>query len=317
MARRSGAAAAALLLAAASASAKEKVPNFGLYPENVSTFGGEVDSLYTVILWIVTVTFVLTQAALLWFVFRFRARPGGKAVYTHGNHRLEMIWTLTPGAILFWLALFQTAAWKKIKIAKPDPKDGLVVQVLAKQFEWNFRYAGPDGEFDTPDDVVTTNELHVPVDTNVTVLLRSQDVLHSFFLPHMRLKQDTVPGLTISQWFRVLEGRTTEEARARRKAAGHPKADQFDYEIACAELCGILHTQMRGWVTVHSKQGFWNWIDAEYLKEPHEFGSNPNSQINKWWPKDQNGIKDPWLKDGWPAELKAKWPPKDPPRKDG
>ena len=304
-------AAAAVLLAAAPARADEEIGLFGLFPENISTYGQSIDDLYKVILWIVLVAFVVTQVLLLWFLFRYRARPGAKAVYTHGSHTLEMIWTLVPGAILFWLALYQTAEWKTVKIDKPPPKDGLVVQILAKQFEWNLRYAGPDGKFGTRDDITTINWLHVPVDTNVTVLLRSQDVLHSFFLPNMRLKQDTVPGLTISQWFKVLPGKTTEEERARRKARGDAKADSFDYEIACAELCGILHTQMRGFVKVHSKEEFWKWIDSTYLKEVHEYDTDPRSPINRYWPKDQNGVEDPWLRDGWPAEMKAKWPKRD------
>jgi cytochrome c oxidase subunit 2 len=306
------AAAAAVLGAASAAPAKEEIGLSRLFPESVSTYGHSIDELYSVIYWIVAATFVLTQVVLVWFVLRYRARPGGKAVYTHGNHRLEMIWTLTPGAILFWLALYQTGTWKTVKIDKPPPKDGLVVQVLAKQFEWNLRYAGPDGKFGTEDDVTTINWLHVPVDTNVTVLLRSQDVLHSFFLPNMRLKQDTVPGLTISQWFRVLPGKTTEEERARRKARGDANAEKFEYEIACAELCGILHTQMRGFVRVHSREDFWKWIDGAYVNDVRPYGTDPKSPINAYWPKDQNGVEDPWLRDGWPPELKAKWPEKGP-----
>ena len=247
-----------------------------------------------------------------------------------------------------------------MKIRKPAPREGLVVQVLAKQFEWNIRYAGPDGRFGTGDDVTMTNGLHVPVDTKVTVLLRSQDVLHSFFLPNIRLKQDTVPGLTISQWFEATK--TTEAGRAEFRArleadranlgprveadlreeirlrlakerppsadldgevakafAERPigqrvgdwieaKAKAFDFEIACAELCGIGHTTMRGTLVVHGKDDFFRWLDGAYVKEVHEYGTDPNALINKHWPADQNGIEDEWLRAGWPADLKAKWP---------
>jgi cytochrome c oxidase subunit 2 len=188
-------------------------------------------------------------------------------------------------------------------------KSGLVVQVMAKQFEWRFRYAGPDGKFATDDDVTTTNFLHVPVDTNVTVLLRSQDVIHSFFLPNLRLKQDTVPGLTIAQWFRALK--TTDAARKERAALGDAGADKFEFEIACAELCGIGHTTMRGFLRVHEKDAFFKWIDGQYAGEIREFGVETEDKgINQYWPADQNKVEDAWLRDNWPAALKAAWPEK-------
>ena len=359
---RAGLAAAALALVAGPAAAEDSL--YGrLTPDNIGTYGAEIDSLYKVILWLVLGTFVLTEGLLFWFIFRYRARPGTKAIYTHGNHRLEMIWTLIPGAILFWLALYQMSTWKNIKVKKPAPSQGLVVQVLARQFEWHFRYAGPDGKFNTTDDI-TSAVLHVPVDTNVTVLLRSQDVIHSFFLPHLRLKQDTVPGLTISQWFNVTPGNTTDDARARYKAsleantAGtlekvrrdlrrevvdrlvsekrplsevdaefakavseqslearvpkwiEGKVASHDFEIACAELCGIGHTKMRGVLRVHSKEAFWKWLDGAYVGEVMEYGTDQNSPIYKYWPADQNTVEDSWTRDQWPASLKEKWPKK-------
>jgi heme/copper-type cytochrome/quinol oxidase subunit 2 len=360
---RAGAAALALAFASGTAAAAEDSLYGRLTPDNIGTYGGEVDSLYRVILWLVLGTFVLTEGLLFWFIFRYRATPGGKAVYTHGNHRLEMIWTLVPGAILFWLALYQMSTWKDIKIRKPEPSKRLVVQVLARQFEWHFRYAGPDGKFHSGDDITST-VLHVPVDTDVMVLLRSQDVLHSFFLPHVRLKQDTVPGLTISQWFRIMPGNTTDEARAKYRAALEAdkagtlakvardlkrqirdqlqtaqqplsgvdaeyakaiaekslearvqewiaaKVAAYDYEIACAELCGIGHTKMRGVMRVHSQEGFWKWLDGAYVSEVLEYGTDQNSPIYKYWPKDQNGVEDEWVRSSWPAELKSKWPQK-------
>ncbi|MCK6480328.1 MAG: cytochrome c oxidase subunit II [Planctomycetes bacterium] len=313
--RRFAAPAAALALLAGAAWAQDggaaipvpEPPHAGglsaLGPENIGPqYSHDVDHLYRVILWLTTGAFVLTQGLLLFFLFRFRARPGGVAAWTHGNHRLEIIWTLVPGAILFWLALFQFSTWKDIKIARPDPKEGLVVQVMAKQFEWHFRYAGPDGKFDTDDDLLTLNYLHVPVDTKVTVQLRTQDVLHSFFLPNLRLKQDTVPGLTINQWFEARK--TTEQARKERGI------ESFNFEIACAELCGLGHTRMKGYLVVHSKEGFFAWADKAYLEEPHEYGKNPDNLLNRFWPATENKLEDPWLRDNWPADLKAKWPPK-------
>ena len=356
------AAAAALLACSLPALAAEKPNLFRLSPDCIGTYGHEIDHLYKVILWLTTGAFVLTEGLLLFFVLKFRARPGGTAVYTHGNHRLEVIWTILPGAILFWLALYQFGSWKRVKIDRPDPSNGLVVQVMAKQFEWHFRYAGPDGKFGTDDDVTMVNNLHVPIDTKVTVLLRSQDVLHAFFLPNLRLKQDAVPGLTIPIWFEAKK--TTEQGRADYRAGlekiraglgprverdlrqaifeGLPaekknsaeedrewarmlqekplearisewidaKTARFDYEIACAELCGLGHTTMRGFLQIHTKEGFFAWLDKTYVEDVHELGIDDTDFHHKYWPKDQNRIEDKWLRDNWPADLKAKWPPK-------
>ncbi len=322
--RRAAPGAAAAILAASFAAspafAGDEASLFRLGPENIGTYGRDVDHLYSLILWIVVATFFLTEGLLLFFLLRYRATPGGKSVYTHGNHRLELIWTLVPGAILFWLALFQMGTWKEIKITHPDPKQGPVIEVMGKQFEWRARYAGPDGKFATDDDMTFTNHLYVPVDTKVTILLRSQDVIHSFFLPNLRLKQDAVPGMTIQQWFEVanerdasgaiVTDRTTAAERKRRKDAGDPLADKFDYEIACAELCGIQHTTMHGYLHVLSKEDFWKWVDGAYLKDTLPYGSDPEDLINKNWPADQNKFEDSWLRDNWPADLKAKWPKK-------
>ena len=276
---------------------------FALSPENIGPpYSHEVDHLYKVILWLTAGAFVITQGLLLYFLFRFRAKPGGKASYTHGNHKLEVIWTLVPGAILFWLALYQIGTWKDIKIALPPPGEGIVVQCMGKQFEWHFRYAGPDGKFDTDDDTLTLNFLHVPVDTKVTIQLRTQDVLHSFFLPNLRLKQDTVPGLTINQWFEATK--TTEQARKERNDPA------FNYEIACAELCGLGHYSMRGFLVVHSKESFFAWQDKQYVEEAREFGKNADNLLNRFWPAKENKLEDVWTRDNWPAELKAKWPPR-------
>ena len=119
--------AACLILGAPAALAGERISLFEFSPDHIGGEGGyghEIDQLYKVILWIVLVTFALTESLLVWFLFKFRARPGAKAVYTHGNHRLEIIWTLIPGAILFWLAIYQTSTWKRIKIDRPPPRRG-------------------------------------------------------------------------------------------------------------------------------------------------------------------------------------------------
>lgn len=213
-------------------------------PRNIGTFH-HVDTLFWVILAVTGFFFFLTEGLLVYFLLRYRAKPGGKSVHTHGNHALELAWTFIPGLILFCLAVFQTGTWGAIKYKSEFPKeeDCLVVQVFAKQFEWHFRYAGKDGEFGTADDVVKLAEMHIPVNRKVIVKLRTRDVLHSFWLPNIRLKQDLLPGQTIPQWFEA-----TETGK---------------YEIVCAELCGIGHTTMRAYLVVETEEEFQAWLDEE------------------------------------------------------
>ncbi len=302
---RGGVAAALALAAFAPSALAEETSLWRLSPESISTYGHEVDSLYAVILWLTVVTFVITEGLLVVFLLKFRAKPGGRATYTHGNHRLEVIWTIVPAVLLFWLALYQVGAWKRIKLELPNRTDALIIQVMGRQFEWQFRYAGPDGRFATEDDVVQVGEFHVPVNRPVILQLRGYDTLHSFFVPALRLKQDTVPGLTIEQWFEATK--TTARSREERNAP------TFHYEVACAELCGIGHTTMRALMVVEEEAEFFRWLDKAYVADAREFGPDPKLAINKAWPATGSGgkplvVEDAWLRSRWPEELKAAWP---------
>ena len=213
---------------------------FGLWalPENVSTYGGDIDFLFRVIDWITTITFILVAVALVTFLVKYRHREGRRATYTHGNTTLEVIWTIVPAVILVVLFLMSQGTWAKIKIQAP-PSD-VVVEVMGKQFNWEVTYPGPDGKFGTADDYKIDNEVHVPVNKNVRVILKSREVIHSFFLPQLRLKQDTVPGREIVAWFNA-----TKPGK---------------YEIPCAELCGFGHSGMKGWLFVHTPEEYGEWV---------------------------------------------------------
>ena len=115
-----------------------------------------------------------------------------------------------------------------------------IVEVTGRQFEWRLRYAGADGVIGTPDDIYGVNDLHLPVDENVVIQIKSMDVLHSFFLPHVRVKQDVVPGMKQFVWFRA-------------NKAGV-------YDIVCAELCGWGHYKMRGKMTLEPREKFDAWL---------------------------------------------------------
>ncbi len=207
-------------------------------PEQASTYAPQIDDMFHLIMWITGVIFVVVEGVLLLFLWKYRHREGRVAKYTHGNNRLEVIWTIIPALICVMLALLSRRIWEDIK--EKMPNDAVQVQVTAEQFAWNFRYPGPDGKFGTADDILTLNQMHFPVGKPVVVTVTSKDVIHSFFLPEFRVKQDAVPGMHTRIWF---EG----------NKVGH-------WEIACAELCGLGHFRMKGFVTVDTPEDYQKWL---------------------------------------------------------
>jgi cytochrome c oxidase subunit 2 len=209
-------------------------------PPGVSTYSGQIDFLFYLIYYITAGTFFAVQITLLVFAFRYRYNPNRRATYTHGNTTLEIIWTVVPAVILAILAVMSRTTWADIKWRQPPSDFNLIV--TAKQFNWEIAYPGPDGKLGTDDDVSLDNDLHVPVNKTVRITLRSKDVIHSFFVPSFRLKQDAVPGREIPVWFKATK-------------AGK-------YELPCAELCGFGHSGMRGWVFVHEQAEYDAWATA-------------------------------------------------------
>jgi cytochrome c oxidase subunit 2 len=213
-----------------------------------STFGRDIDNLFLIILWITGVVFIGTQVALVWATWKFADGPGRVATYFHGSQRLEVVWTIIPAAILVFIALYQMGAWASIKFRESMPKVQPLAEVTARQFQWVFRYPGPDERLHTPDDLIVVNDLHFVKDRPALIHLRSSDVLHSFFLPQFRVKQDAVPGLSIPVWF------------------DSDRSGKF--ELVCAELCGWGHYKMRGNVTVHDTQAeFDEWRDRALAEQ--------------------------------------------------
>ncbi len=220
----------------------------------VSTFGREIDSLFLIILWITGIVFIGTQVVLVWAMHRFvdvrdaEGRPVRQADYFHGSQRLEVIWTIIPAAILVFIALYQMGTWAEIKFRSSAPKVPPLAEITARQFQWVMRYPGPDGRLNTRDDLVVVDDLHFVKNKVALIHLKSSDVLHSFYLPQLRIKQDAVPGLTIPVWFDADE-------------AG-------EYELVCAELCGWGHYKMRGQVTVHeTEEQLQKWIDEKLAEQ--------------------------------------------------
>ena len=211
-------------------------------PENVSTFGGEIDALFYLIYYITGAVFILVTVLMILFLILYRRREGRRATYSHGNTALEITWTVIPAIILLVLSFMSVSSWGRIKAHAP-PAD-VQVQVTAKQFNWEILYPGPDGKFGTPDDHQIDNDLHVPVSKVVHVILKSKDVIHSFFLPNLRLKQDSLPGRDILVWFEA-----TKSGK---------------YELPCAELCGFGHSGMRGWLYVHAPEEYQKWVKENW-----------------------------------------------------
>ena len=211
------------------------------FPEDVSEYGHHIDKLFMVILWLTGAVFVATELCLIWFMARYDRNSNTEPVkFLHGSHTLEVVWTVIPAATLLFIAIYQMNVWADTKVRRPNVP-GMTVEVTARQFEWRLRYPGKDGEFDTPDDVYHVNDLHIPLDEDILVRLKSQDVLHSFFLPNFRVKQDAVPGMEIPVWF-----------KAKKNGA---------YDLVCAELCGWGHYKMKGRITVQSREDFDRWLD--------------------------------------------------------
>lgn len=212
-------------------------------PLKASTFAGEIDGLFTAILIITGIAFVVVEIGLVWFSLKYRSRPGRTAYYTHGSNKAEIIWTAIPAVTVVALGLISNHYWKQIKGRDSVPADAYPIGVHAKQFEWQYTYPGPDGKLGTADDYTIRNQLHVPVNRNIVVILTSEDVIHSFFVPVFRLKQDAVPGLTIRAWFNATV--------------------PGEYELGCAELCGMGHYKMRTRVTVHTQADFDAWVKQQ------------------------------------------------------
>jgi len=232
------------------------------FPALASEHGGSIDSLFMAVLVVSGIAFVLVQGALGFFVARYGENGNERASYWHDNPKAEAILLITTAVILTVLVFMGQRVWASIYFSD-EPANATVIQVTGEQFVWNFHYAGTDGQFgrtDTKlitstnavgldrsdpvakDDVLSIGIMHVPVGKPVRVQLRSKDVIHSFFLPNFRMKQDAVPGMAIQVWFTPTR--------------------PGQYEIACAELCGLAHYRMKAALTVdESQEKFNQWLE--------------------------------------------------------
>lgn len=237
-------------------------------PENVTVSGEKIDVLFYFIFYVTLIVFILTQIAMVYFMIKYRRQDGVKAVYNHGNNRLEIIWTAIPLVFFLCLGFYGNVSWSEWK-RQPIPANALQVDIVAQQFGWNMRYTGPDGilgktddklmdggnifgvvvdDSNGKDDIKTYNDMVVPVGIPIHLHLRSIDVIHSFYVPEFRLFQDVVPGKKISwTWFQANK--------------------TGDFQIACSQLCGSGHYKMYGKLRVVSQEEFAKWL-KEHEPQP-------------------------------------------------
>ncbi len=221
------------------------------FPENINSMAVEVDRLHDLILALIGIVFVGTGVVLFYFMWKYDATKNEMpARFVHGNHHVEFWWTLIPTIIFVGLAAYQLKVWADVKIYRPmlagaDGQLGTAddqpipphFEVVGRQFEWRIRYAGPDKLLDTIDDVIgEVNELHVPVNEAMVGSLKAADVLHSFFIPALRIKNDVIPGTRQVVWFTAVK--------------------EGVYEIVCTELCGWGHYKMKGRFVVESQSAY-------------------------------------------------------------
>lgn len=223
-----------------------------LFIPNGSTFGSDIDFLFDLITYIVGFWFILVQAIIFYFIFRFRKKPGVKAQYISGEEHHETKWLHWPHYLVIVcdviIIVITVRIWLDVKMDLPPPEDK--IRVVAQQWTWIFVHSGPDGKLDTEDDVATVNDLHLKVNTLYHYELQSRDVLHDFSIPILRLKQDAIPGRTITGWFEpILTGQ---------------------YDVQCAEMCGIGHGLMAARVTIESEESYNEWLASHASPELEE-----------------------------------------------
>jgi cytochrome c oxidase subunit 2 len=200
-----GGAAAFLLFLGGVGFAQDPQDHPGVWlPYSASSYADEIDGLYRLIFWVTSGMFILTEGLLLYFCIAYRRRPGHRPTYTHGNHKAEIAWTIIPAVMLLALAIMQIGTWNKIKKEFPDKHNPDVTSIdfLGEQYKWNVRYPGTKAKYKGEYEYTNLSNVHLPFGNTALFNIRSKDVIHSVFIPHMRVKQDTVPGLRQRVWFK-------------------------------------------------------------------------------------------------------------------
>jgi cytochrome c oxidase subunit 2 len=243
-------------------------------PEAASEHGGMIDNMFMWTLVATGIVFIITHILLFWYAMKYRHKEGRKVKYYPDDNKLELIWTAVPAVVMFILVGMGLSKW--YKITGPAPEGSMIIEATGKQFEWIIRYPGNDGELGGKDfrminlsnnilgqdwsdernhDDFIAPEIHLIKGKPVIVKINAQDVLHNFYLPHFRTKLDAVPGMPTQLWF--TPNLTTAEARDK---YGN---EEFNFELACAELCGKGHFSMKKIVIVETEEEYNAWLATQ------------------------------------------------------
>lgn len=263
--------------------------------QSASAHGSSIDNIFNTTLWVTAIVFFITQFALFWFSYKGREEKGKKALYMPHDNKLEVIWTIAPAFVMTFLVIGGLIAWNDIMADIGEGEDYLEIEATGYQFGWEIRYPGADGLLGTKDfrlinvannplgqdwedvknlDDFKADEIVLPVGQKVRVRITSKDVLHNFYLPHFRVKMDAVPGMPT--YFVFTPTMTTEEYRE--SLSGYDEYqfpadplepdgprywESFNYELACAELCGSGHYAMRRLVKIVTPDEYKSWVATQ------------------------------------------------------
>jgi cytochrome c oxidase subunit II len=266
-------------------------------PEASSVHGKWTDDLFWVTMSVVTLMFFVTNTILFWFAYKYQYQKGRKVSFFHDNTRLEVFWTIVPAVIMAVLVFAGARVWNDTMMKEPKKGEAEIVEIMGKQFGWQVRYPGSDkqlgkynfrliddsagNEFgidfedkNSEDDFVGT-KMFLPVGKPVTLKIRARDVLHSVFLPHFRVKMDAVPGMPTH--FTFTPTKTTVQMR---QDLGN---NNFNYELACTEVCGKGHFAMRMIVEVVEQEEYEKWYAEQtpLLKDKPEFKGKGMGTLRK------------------------------------
>ncbi len=299
-----------------------------------SAHGGQLDNLMNITWVLIFIVQTITQALLYWFSFKYRGRQDQKALYFADNDKLEFIWSVIPAIVLAGLILYGLYAWTNIMFVNEKEEDVMVVELYAQQFNWTARYSGEDnvlgkanvryiegvnvvgvdlGDQNAQDDKVV-KELHLPKGKKILFKMRSQDVLHSAFMPHFRAQMNCVPGMVTQFAFEPIY--TTDEMRemgfmqekvahindlrAKKSIAlvakGQPALDPytFDYLLLCNKICGTSHYNMQMKIVVDTPEDFKKWLAEKptVIEEFNAANAKPADPATATSTKDSTKAKD-------------------------
>ncbi|PKP51724.1 MAG: cytochrome C oxidase subunit II [Bacteroidetes bacterium HGW-Bacteroidetes-12] len=244
-----------------------------MLPVSASEHGVGIDKLMNITLWFIIPVFIITHIFLFWFSYKYSFSETRKALFFSHSNKLEMFWTIIPSIALTVLILVGLSNWNKIMTPVASEQEHILIEVYGQQFSWTARYAGKDGKLgrasveyiegvnalgidvsdeNAKDDKIVKGEFHLPVGVPVQFVFRSQDVLHSAYMPHFRAQMNCVPGLKTQ--FNFIPTITTEEMK---KITNN---ENFEYILLCNKICGAAHYNMQMDIIVESKEDFEKWL---------------------------------------------------------